>query len=201
MWAADARSRATHSSNRSTITSEREFDTPDRPRCPHFCPSYPFIDQVFDTMERAHWHVFQVLTKRSSLLSNYLRERYSHVAAPSNIWCGVSIEDGQAKGRIAHLRAAPASVRFLSLEPLLGPVGRLNLSGIDWVIVGGESGPGARPMCAEWVREIRDQCLAHSVAFFFKQWGGFRSKSGGRSLDNCEWNEYPRRHEVLTAAE
>lgn len=161
----------------------------------------PFIDQVFDTMERAHWHVFQVLTKRSSLMSRYLKARYGNGVTPSNVWCGVSIEDSQARGRIAHLRAAPASVRFLSLEPLLGPVGRLDLSGMEWVIVGGESGPGARPMYADWVREIRDQCLARGIAFFFKQWGGIRPKSGGRFLDNREWNEYPRRYEVLTAAE
>lgn len=160
-----------------------------------------FIDQVFDTMERAHWHVFQVLTKRSSLMSRYLKARYSDAVTPSNVWCGVSVEDGFAKGRIAHLRAAPASVRFLSLEPLLGPVGRLDLSGIEWVIVGGESGPGARPMHPGWVREIREQCLAGGIAFFFKQWGGIRPKSGGRFLDNREWNEYPHRHELLTMAE
>lgn len=152
----------------------------------------PFVDQVFDTMERAHWHVFQVLTKRSSLMSRYLLKRYRNGMAPPNVWCGVSVEDWQAKGRIAHLRAAPVSVRFLSLEPLIGPIGRVDLDGIEWVIVGGESGPAARPMCADWVREIRDQCLARGVAFFFKQWGGFRPKSGGRVLDSYEWNQYPR---------
>jgi protein gp37 len=161
----------------------------------------PLIDQVFDTMEHAHWHVFQILTKRSSLMSHYLKERYSNGVTPSNVWCGVSVEDSQAKGRITHLRAAPASVRFLSLEPLLAPLGSLDLSGIEWVIVGGESGPGARPLLADWVREIRDQCLARGVAFFFKQWGGIRPKSGGRFLDNREWNEYPRRFQVLAAAE
>ena len=109
-----------------------------------------------------------------------------------HIWCGVSVEDAQAKSRIAHLRAAPASIRFLSLEPLLGHLGGLDLTGIDWVIVGGESGPGARPMDADWVRSIRDQCVGQGVAFFFKQWGGVRPKSGGRTLDNREWSEYPQ---------
>jgi protein gp37 len=160
-----------------------------------------FIDQLFDTMERADWHVFQVLTKRSSLMARYLKARYGSGRTPAHIWCGVSVEDAQAKGRIAHLRGAPASMRFLSLEPLLAPLGRLDLAGIDWVIVGGESGPGARPMHIGWVREIRDQCRAQGAAFFFKQWGGIRPKSGGRSLDNREWNEYPRRQEMLTAAE
>jgi protein gp37 len=160
-----------------------------------------FIDRVFETMERADWHKFQVLTKRSSLMARYLKARYGSGAVPSHIWCGVSVEDAQAKTRIAHLRGAPASMRFLSLEPLLGPLGRLDLAGIDWVIVGGESGPGARPMHADWVREIRDQCLTQGAAFFFKQWGGLRPKSGGRLLDNREWSEYPRRQEALVAAE
>ncbi|KDM67727.1 DUF5131 family protein [Acidiphilium sp. JA12-A1] len=151
-----------------------------------------FIDRVFETMERANWHLFQVLTKRSTLMSRYLRARYGNNMTPAHIWCGVSVENAQAKGRIAHLRMAPASIRFLSLEPLLGSLGELDLSGIDWVIVGGESGPGARPMQTEWVREIRDQCQTQGAAFFFKQWGGVRPKSGGRSLDDREWNEYPR---------
>ena len=160
-----------------------------------------FIDQVFDTMERADWHIFQVLTKRSSLINRYLNARYGAGRAPAHIWCGVSVEDAQAKSRIAHLRAAPASIRFLSLEPLLGPLGRLDLSGIDWVIAGGESGPGARHMEADWVREIRDRCLRQGTAFFFKQWGGLRPKSGGRTLDNREWNQYPPRQEFVAAAE
>ncbi len=161
----------------------------------------PFIDQVFDTMERADWHVFQVLTKRSSLLGDYLKARYTTRPAPAHIWCGVSVEDAQAKSRIKHLRNAPASIRFLSLEPLLGPLGTLDLSGINWVIAGGESGPGARPMEADWVRSIRDQCRDQSTAFFFKQWGGIRPKSGGRLLDNQEWNEYPLFHDRGVAAE
>jgi protein gp37 len=160
-----------------------------------------FIDQVFNTMERTDWHIYQLLTKRSSLLSRYLKSRYGGGRAPAHIWCGVSIEDAQAKSRLAHLRAAPATTRFLSLEPLLGPLGRLDLAGIHWVIAGGESGPGARVMDAEWVRGIRDQCLGQGVAFFFKQWGGIRPKSGGRTLDNRVWSEYPIRREFIAAAE
>jgi protein gp37 len=163
--------------------------------------SRDFVDQVFDTMERADWHVFQLLTKRSSLMMRYLRGRYGSSRAPAHIWCGVSVEDAQAEGRIAHLRAAAASIRFLSLEPLLGPIGRLDLTDIDWVIVGGESGPGARPVHVDWVREIRDQCLTQGTAFFFKQWGGLRPKSGGRILDDREWSDYPRQQQTLVAAE
>lgn len=150
-----------------------------------------FIGQVFDTMERAHWHTFQVLTKRSSLMRNFLRTRYGGQRGPANIWCGVSVEDDTGTARIRHLREAPAGIRFLSIEPLIGPVGQLSLDGIDWVIVGGESGPRARPMDPEWVRDIRDQCVAAGVAFFFKQWGGFRPKTGGRNLDGREWSEFP----------
>jgi protein gp37 len=150
-----------------------------------------FIDSVFDTMEEADWHVFQVLTKRSSLMRDYLRRRYQDVPPPAHIWCGVSVEDGRAKGRIEHLRGAPVCVRFLSVEPLIGAVGPVNLQGIDWVIVGGESGPGARPVHLDWVRDIRDQCIDQGVAFFFKQWGGTRPKSGGRELDGRQWSEFP----------
>ena len=150
-----------------------------------------FVDSVFDTMELADWHTYQVLTKRSSLMRNYLRKRYGGGSGPRHIWCGVSIEDQQAMSRLKHLQAAPASIRFLSLEPLLGPLGPLNLTDIDWVIVGGESGPRARPMEAMWVRQIRDACVRQGVAFFFKQWGGLRPKAGGRALDSREWNEFP----------
>jgi protein gp37 len=156
----------------------------------------PFIDRVFDTMERADWHTFQVLTKRSSLMRDYLQARYSDRAPPSNIWFGVSVEQAQARSRIDHLRTAPAAVRFLSIEPLIGPVGTVDLSGIHWVIVGGESGPGSRPMAEDWVREVLAQCEAQDVAFFFKQWGGIRPKTGGRTLDGREWNQMP----VLAAA-
>ena len=151
----------------------------------------PFIDSVFDTMERAHWHVFQLLTKRSSRMARYTRRRYADRPAPPNVWLGVSVEDGARKSRITHLQATKAAIRFLSIEPLLGPVGPVNLEGIHWAIVGGESGPKARPMNPEWARSVRDQCAEQRVAFFFKQWGGVRPKSGGRLLDGREWNELP----------
>ena len=150
-----------------------------------------FVDRVFDTMEAADWHVFQVLTKRSSIMRDYLKRRYRGVTAPAHVWLGVSVEDGRAKGRIEHLRQAPAAVRFLSIEPLIGPVGPMTLDGIHWVIAGGESGPGARPMHIDWARDVRDQCAAQGVAFFFKQWGGIRPKTGGRDLDGREWNDLP----------
>lgn len=150
-----------------------------------------FIDRVFDTMETAHWHIFQVLTKRSSLMADYLVSRYSDGRAPMHMWFGVSIEDAKAKSRIQHLRAAPAGIRFLSIEPLIARIGSLDLSDIDWVIVGGESGPRARPVQIDWVREIREQCRERRVAFFFKQWGGLRPKSRGRELDGQEWSEFP----------
>lgn len=150
-----------------------------------------FIDAVFDTMEEASWHTFQVLTKRSSLMSRYLRGRYGARNAPPHIWMGVSIEDEKNAVRLKHLKAAQASIKFVSFEPLLGPVGPVDLSGIDWAIVGGESGPRARPMKEEWVLQIRDRCKTDKVAFFFKQWGGIRPKSGGRTLRGREWNQYP----------
>jgi protein gp37 len=150
-----------------------------------------FIARVFDTMERAHWHQFQVLTKRSSLMRDFLRKRYGVERGPAHMWFGVSVEDGTKASRIRHLQSTPAGVRFLSIEPLIGRMGELDFSGIDWVIVGGESGPGARAMQPEWVREVRDQCIAQAVAFFFKQWGGLRPKSRGRELDGREWNEFP----------
>jgi len=152
-----------------------------------------FIDQVFETMEAADWHVFQVLTKRSSLMRDYLRRRYVDERGPGHIWCGVSVEDAQARRRVEHLRSAPAGVRFLSVEPLIGALGAVDLAGIDWVIAGGESGPRARPVHLDWLREVRDQCIEQNVAFFFKQWGGLRPKSGGRELDGREWSEFPSR--------
>jgi protein gp37 len=150
-----------------------------------------FIARVFNTMERAQWHTFQVLTKRSSLMRDFLRRRYGSENGPGHMWFGVSVEDQTKLSRVRHLQAAPAGVRFLSIEPLIGPVGTLELGGIDWVIAGGESGPGARPMDPAWVRDIRDQCRSAGVAFFFKQWGGLRAKSGGRELDGREWSEFP----------
>jgi protein gp37 len=157
-----------------------------------------FIGRVFDTMEQADWHTYQVLSKRSSLLRNFLRKRYGEGRGPLHMWFGVSVEDGSKKSRIRHLQEAPAGVRFLSIEPLIGSLGNVDLTGIDWVIVGGESGPRARPMDPRWVREIRDQCLESGVAFFFKQWGGLRPKSGGRSLDGQEWSQFPNSQAGLT---
>jgi protein gp37 len=154
-----------------------------------------FIARVFDTMEAASWHTFQVLTKRSSLMRNFLRKRYGTRRAPSHMWFGVSIEDGSKASRIRHLREAPAGVRFLSIEPLIGPVGTLDVTEIDWVIVGGESGPGARPMKEEWALDIRDQCQARNVAFFFKQWGGRTPKTHGRLLGGEEWSQFPAHRE------
>jgi protein gp37 len=150
-----------------------------------------FIDSVFDTMEQANWHTFQVLTKRSSLMARYLRGRYRTGLAPAHIWLGVSIEDAKNAVRLTHLKAAQATIKFISFEPLIGRVGPVDLKGIDWVIAGGESGPGARPIKEEWVLEIRDQCEADAAAFFFKQWGGLRPKSGGRQLRGREWSQYP----------
>jgi protein gp37 len=149
--------------------------------------SYEFICRVFDVMRLASWHRFQVLTKRS----NRLLEMSPRLPWAENIWMGVSVEDRDQVHRIDHLRQTGASIKFLSLEPLLGLLSNLNLDGIDWVIVGGESGPRARPMEAEWVREIRDQCLAAGVPFFFKQWGGRNKKQAGRLLDGRTWDEMP----------
>ena len=150
-----------------------------------------FLDQVFDTMESADRHVYQILTKRSSLMRDYILRRYGPTGAPPHIWCGVSVEDRAATVRVRHLQQAPVPIRFLSIEPLLGPVGDIDLSGISWVIVGGESGPRARPMREEWVLHIRDLCQRLDVAFFFKQWGGTRPKSGGRQLQGAEHNDMP----------
>lgn len=151
-----------------------------------------FIDAVFDTMEEADWHTYQILTKRSSLLNRYLRRRYGENLAPAHIWLGVSIEDQQNNVRLGHLKSAQATVKFVSFEPLIGPIGEVDLKGIDWAIVGGESGPRSRPMDEAWALELRDQCKRDGVAFFFKQWGGVRPKSGGRLLKGREWNEYPK---------
>ena len=153
-----------------------------------------FIQMVFQTMEKASWHTFQVLTKRSERLAELAPE----LNWPSNVWMGVSIETAEYLWRADHLRQVSAGVRFLSLEPLLGPLGTIDLSGIHWVIVGGESGPGARPIEADWVREIRKQCRAHGVPFFFKQWGGVRKKRNGRVLDGRTWNQMPTAPEAYT---
>ena len=149
-----------------------------------------FIRRVFVTMQQAHWHTFQVLTKRSERLA----ELAAKLPWPKNVWMGVSVENDEVIGRIDNLRSVGAAVRFLSLEPLLGPLPDLDLKGIDWAIVGGESGPGARPMDEEWVLDIRDQCEASGVAFFFKQWGGVFKKRNGRRLEGRTWDQLPRRH-------
>lgn len=146
-----------------------------------------FIQQVFSIMELCPQHTFQVLTKRSERL----RELAEHVPWPSNIWMGVSVEDARVVHRVADLQSVPAAIRFLSIEPLIGPVGQLPLDGIHWVIVGGESGPGARPMKAEWVESIYQQCRCASAAFFFKQWGGVRKGKAGRELHGQAYNEMP----------
>lgn len=146
-----------------------------------------FILRAFDIMRRASWHTFQVLTKRSQRLM----ELEGVVEWPSNVWVGVSVENADYRYRMDHLRHTSAAIKFVSFEPLLGSVGRLVLDGIDWAIVGGESGPGARQMKAEWVTGIRDQCLQAGTAFFFKQWGGFHKKKNGRLLDGRVWNELP----------
>lgn len=150
-----------------------------------------FIDRVFDTMERADWHVYQVLTKRSSLMRSYVRARYADGPVPTHIWLGVSVEDAAHTSRIDHLKAVNSEARFISFEPLLSPIEDADLRGIAWAIVGGESGPGARPMLPAWARGLRDICDRDDVAFFFKQWGGARPKSGGRLLDGEEWNGFP----------
>ncbi len=147
-----------------------------------------FIRRVFGTMNGAHWHRFQVLTKRSPRL----RELSPVLSWAANIWMGVSVEDANHAFRIDDLRQTEAHIRFLSLEPLLGALPNLTLAGIHWVIVGGESGPGARPLHADWVRDIRDQCQRAGVPFFFKQWGGANKKRNGRLLDGRTWDEMPR---------
>jgi protein gp37 len=151
-----------------------------------------YINRVFETMETANWHVYQVLTKRSSLMMKYVSKRYAGRKAPNNVWLGVSVEDAAHKGRIEHLRRINSDARFISFEPLLGAIGNVDLTGIAWAIVGGESGPRARPMKPEWATELRDACRNFEVAFFFKQWGGLRPKSGGRLLEGREWNGLPR---------
>jgi protein gp37 len=146
-----------------------------------------FIQRVFATMRQASWHRFQILTKRSDRLA----ELSDSIDWPANVWMGVSVESSDYAFRIDHLRGTGAQVRFLSIEPLLGPISQLDLRNIHWAIVGGESGPGARPMKEEWVAEIRDRCLAAGVPFFFKQWGGVNKKKAGRELQGCTWDEMP----------
>jgi protein gp37 len=153
----------------------------------HDAVTLEFIKQVFDAMNRTHWHSFQVLTKRSARL----QELSPELPWAPNIWMGVSVESCDYYCRIDELRKTPAAIKFLSIEPMLGPMPDLDLRGIDWVIVGGESGPGARPMHQSWPAEVRDQCHATGVPFFFKQWGGANKKKAGRLLDGRTWDERP----------
>lgn len=153
----------------------------------HIAVPPPFIQQVFAVMGRANWHQYQVLTKRSERLL----ELDSMLPWESHIWMGVSVENQRFTSRIDDLRSTKAKVKFLSLEPLLGPLDNLDLRGIDWVIVGGESGPRARPMNPAWVTSIRDQCRLAGTAFFFKQWGGVFKSRAGRELDGRTWDEMP----------
>jgi protein gp37 len=148
---------------------------------------FEFVQRVFNVMARADWHIFQILTKRSKELVR----KAPDLDWPPNIWMGVTVENAHYTYRIDDLRKIPTAVRFLSMEPLLGPVPDMDLSGIDWVIVGGESGPGARPMKREWVLEIQSQCARQGTAFFFKQWGGVNKKAAGRLLQGRTWDEVP----------
>jgi protein gp37 len=146
-----------------------------------------YIKRVFDAMNKAHWHQYQVLTKRSERVL----ELSDDLEWSPQIWMGVSVETERYKYRIDDLRKTDAQVKFVSLEPLLASLGKLNLKGIDWAIVGGESGPGARTIESQWVTEIRDQCVRADVAFFFKQWGGVQKKKTGRTLEGRTWDEMP----------
>lgn len=146
-----------------------------------------FIQKVFDVMNRAHWHTFQVLTKRAARLAALNKI----LLWSPNIWMGTTVENKDYIFRIDYLRKTEAFIKFLSIEPLLGPIPRIDLKGIDWVIVGGESGPGARPMNLEWVIDIRNQCVKAGTPFFFKQWGGIQKKRAGRELDGRTWDEMP----------
>jgi protein gp37 len=149
---------------------------------------------LFDVMNKANWHTFQILTKRAERLE----EISPLINWPANVWMGVSVENSEYQTRADHLRSTSAKTKFLSLEPLLGPLPSLNLTNIDWVIVGGESGPKARPINEEWVIEIRNQCINENVSFFFKQWGGVNKKKNGRLLEDQTWDEMPTTHVVIT---
>ena len=156
-----------------------------------FHPDVPvsFIRRVFAVIAKADWHVFQMLTKRADRLERLA----GRLSWPANLWMGVSVEDSRYAWRVDCLRSVPASVRFLSVEPLIGPIYDLNLQGIHWVIVGGESGPRARPIEPDWVRDVRDRCRRQHVPFFFKQWGGVQKHLTGRLLDGRTWDQFPKR--------
>lgn len=155
-----------------------------------------YVAEIFAVMREASWHQFQILTKRHERLA----ELAPRLPWPDNVWMGVTIENNRWVHRADYLRSVPAAVRFISAEPLLGPLPDLDLSGIDWLIAGGESGPVRRLPKAEWFVELRDRCQAANVAFFFKQWGGRHPKAGGRDLDGRTWDEYPRLREPLVTA-
>jgi protein gp37 len=155
-----------------------------------------FIQRVFDIMRQAHWHQFQILTKRAERLL----ELDPLLAWPSNAWMGVTVEQADYAYRVDRLRRTHAAIKFLSLEPLLGPIPSLDLEGIHWVVVGGESGPGARPMDPKWATDLRDQCLAAQVPFFFKQWGGVNKKKAGRLLEGRTWDEMPEIQPAVSEA-
>lgn len=148
---------------------------------------FDFLEKIFITMKKAHWHRFQILTKRETRLA----EVAHRLNWPDNVWMGVSVESDKYVFRIDKLRQVPARIKFLSIEPLLGPIPKLDLRDIQWVIVGGESGPGARPMKKDWVLQIRDQCVSNGVPFFFKQWGGVNKKKAGRLLEGKIWDQMP----------
>lgn len=149
---------------------------------------FEFITRIFTIMKVAHWHQFQILTKRSERLAQLAQK----LDWAENIWMGVSVEDQENTFRIDDLRKTPPITKFLSIEPLIGPISNINLQNIDWVIVGGESGPKSRPIKEEWVTSLRDQCIDANVPFFFKQWGGFNKKENGRILQGRTWSQYPR---------
>lgn len=151
-----------------------------------------FIEEVVRVMLEADWHTYQVLTKRADRMSDLLKRKFRKAADAPHIWWGVSVENrNQGLPRIEKIRSAGPRVGFLSIEPLLEDLGEVNLEGIDWVIVGGESGPGARPMDPDWVRSLRDQCEKARIAFFFKQWGGVRRSLAGRELDGRTHDGFP----------
>jgi len=162
-----------------------------------FHPDVPlsFVSSVFNVMGKAHWHVFQILTKRSKRLL----ELSTKLTWYDNVWIGVSVENSDYTYRVRHLQQVEAKIRFISLEPLLGPIRRLPLSGIGWVVVGGESGPQSRPMKECWVQDIKKQCQKRGIPFFFKQWGGRRKCKTGRILDGRTWDEFPK-HDLLRSA-
>lgn len=160
-----------------------------------------YIVEVVRVMQQANWHTYQVLTKRSERMRDLLATKLRFAAEEPHIWWGVSVENrAQGLPRVDHLRAAPAAVRFLSVEPLLESLGSVNLTGIHWIILGGESGPGARPLEKSWVVEIRDQCEAAGIPFFFKQWGGTRKSKAGRELDGRTYDGIPERRQKVQVA-